>query len=75
MRETGPMEWEQVEYKPKGDTKLNLPSSVFASNVEEDVGLLNKAAPQSGSKKIYKFTHSKNIEKVFSRRAKIRSRS
>uniref|UniRef100_A0A2A4IUR1 Protein LTV1 homolog n=1 Tax=Heliothis virescens TaxID=7102 RepID=A0A2A4IUR1_HELVI len=25
---------------------LNLPSSVFASEVEEDVGLLNKAAPQ-----------------------------
>lgn len=48
LRETGPMEWEQVEHKPKPDTKLNLPSSVFASNVEEDVGLLNKAAPQSG---------------------------
>ncbi|KAI4468956.1 low-temperature viability protein ltv1-related [Holotrichia oblita] len=48
LRETGPMEWEQVESKPKTDTKLNLPSSVFASNVEEDVGLLNKAAPQSG---------------------------
>lgn len=28
--------------------KLNLPSSVFASGVEEKVGLLNKAAPQSG---------------------------
>ncbi|XP_034255174.1 protein LTV1 homolog isoform X2 [Thrips palmi] len=31
--------------KPK---QLTLPSSVFASEVEEDVGLLNKAAPQSG---------------------------
>ncbi|GJQ82440.1 hypothetical protein Trydic_g11854 [Trypoxylus dichotomus] len=48
LRETGPMEWEQVEYKSKKETKLNLPSSVFASNVEEDVGLLNKAAPESG---------------------------
>lgn len=28
--------------------QLTLPSSVFASEVEEDVGLLNKAAPQSG---------------------------
>ncbi|KAK3909131.1 Protein LTV1-like protein [Frankliniella fusca] len=31
--------------KPK---QLNLPSSVFASEIEEEVGLLNKAAPQSG---------------------------
>lgn len=28
--------------------QLTLPSSVFASEVEEEVGLLNKAAPQSG---------------------------
>lgn len=28
---------------------INLPSSVFASEFEEDVGLLNKAAPISGS--------------------------
>ena len=27
-------------------SKLVLPSSVFASEVEEEVGLLNKAAPQ-----------------------------
>lgn len=27
---------------------IQLPSSVFASNVEEDVGVLNRAAPQSG---------------------------
>lgn len=32
----------------KEDYKLNLPSSVFASNIEEKVGLLNKAAPVSG---------------------------
>lgn len=44
------MEWEQVDRIPAASTpaKLNLPSSVFASNVEEDVGLLNKAAPESG---------------------------
>lgn len=27
---------------------INLPSSVFASEYEEEVGLLNKAAPISG---------------------------
>lgn len=27
---------------------INLPSSVFASEFEEEVGLLNKAAPVSG---------------------------
>lgn len=45
------MEWEEVERIPAAKpapTKLNLPSSVFASTVEEDVGLLNKAAPESG---------------------------
>ncbi|XP_012253458.2 protein LTV1 homolog [Athalia rosae] len=51
------VEWETVEdpqksrrEKSKADkgSKINLPSSVFASNVEEDVGLLNKAAPVSG---------------------------
>ncbi|KOC69001.1 Protein LTV1 like protein, partial [Habropoda laboriosa] len=48
-------EWERVDNitpsKPndKNHTpKINLPSSVFASNVEEKVGLLNKAAPVSG---------------------------
>ncbi|CAL7934675.1 unnamed protein product [Xylocopa violacea] len=48
-------EWERVDYVPssKSNTqkdlpKINLPSSVFASNVEEKVGLLNKAAPVSG---------------------------
>lgn len=29
--------------------QINFPSSVFASEIEEDVGLLNKAAPQSGT--------------------------
>lgn len=33
--------------------KITLPSSVFASNVEEDVGLLNKAAPHSGPRLDY----------------------
>jgi len=30
------------------NTKHNLPPSVFASKVEDDVGLLNKAAPRTG---------------------------
>lgn len=37
-----------MKEEPKTEPKLKLPSSVFASGVEEDVGLLNKAAPQSG---------------------------
>ncbi|KAG7213301.1 hypothetical protein KM043_002600 [Ampulex compressa] len=52
-------EWERIEpttkTKPekkeddqKDAPKINLPSSVFASNVEEKIGLLNKAAPVSG---------------------------
>ncbi|XP_017878728.1 protein LTV1 homolog [Ceratina calcarata] len=47
-------EWERVDSVPsklkeqKDAPKINLPSSVFASNVEEKVGLLNKAAPVSG---------------------------
>ncbi|KAF2883384.1 hypothetical protein ILUMI_22797 [Ignelater luminosus] len=43
-------EWVQVDANTKSSTqpKLQLPSSVFASNVEEEVGLLNKAAPHSG---------------------------
>nr|CAD7258052.1 unnamed protein product [Timema shepardi] len=35
------------EKQSKG-VKLQLPSSVFASTIEEDVGLLNLAAPRSG---------------------------
>lgn len=47
------VEWERVENpnNSKCDNstpKINLPSSVFASNVEEKVGMLNKAAPVSG---------------------------
>lgn len=47
-------EWERVDNAPskanekKDEPKINLPSSVFESNVEEKVGLLNKAAPVSG---------------------------
>ncbi|XP_043802292.1 protein LTV1 homolog [Apis laboriosa] len=47
-------EWERVDSTPSkineshNVPKINLPSSVFASNVEEKVGLLNKAAPISG---------------------------
>ncbi len=32
----------------KQGASINLPSSVFASEIEEEVGLLNKAAPISG---------------------------
>ncbi|XP_034187471.1 LTV1 ribosome biogenesis factor isoform X1 [Osmia lignaria lignaria] len=48
-------EWERVDNTTSSKTndnkdapKINLPSSVFASNVEEKVGLLNRAAPVSG---------------------------
>jgi len=46
-------EWERIENtnsnkNKQDDTKINLPSSVFASNVEEKVGMLNKAAPVTG---------------------------
>lgn len=47
-------EWERVDSttskinESHNTLKINLPSSVFASNVEEKVGLLNKAAPVSG---------------------------
>lgn len=52
MRDTNnTMEWEKIEKAtPKPANKLKLPSSVFASEVEEKVGLLNKAAPHSGQK-------------------------
>lgn len=54
-----PVEWEQVENsnesksQSKDGPKINLPSSVFASAVEEEVGLLNKAAPVSGPRLDY----------------------
>ncbi|XP_041979394.1 protein LTV1 homolog [Aricia agestis] len=37
---------ENAETEKDSTVKLNLPSSVFASEVEEDVGMLNKAASQ-----------------------------
>ncbi|XP_011148702.1 protein LTV1 homolog [Harpegnathos saltator] len=49
------VEWQRVENtnvskssNNKDAPKINLPSSVFASNIEEKVGMLNKAAPISG---------------------------
>ncbi|XP_076296798.1 LTV1 ribosome biogenesis factor isoform X2 [Lasioglossum baleicum] len=51
-------EWERIDCtsgskkneksESKDEPKINLPSSVFESSVEEKVGLLNKAAPVSG---------------------------
>ncbi|XP_011312242.1 protein LTV1 homolog [Fopius arisanus] len=45
-----PVEWSMVENPndKNSERKIKLPSSVFASDVEEKVGLLNKAAPISG---------------------------
>lgn len=43
--------WEEVPHKhadEKSKPKLQLPSSVFASEFEEDEGMLHKAAPRSG---------------------------
>jgi protein LTV1 len=42
------VDWERTEQLSSQATGLKLPSSVFASKVEEDVGLLNRAAPHSG---------------------------
>lgn len=42
------VDWEPIKQSSSEATKLKLPSSVFASKVEDDVGLLNKAAPHSG---------------------------
>ncbi|XP_072319535.1 protein LTV1 homolog isoform X2 [Eucyclogobius newberryi] len=39
---------EDEEEETGNTTSINLPSSVFASEFEEEVGLLNKAAPISG---------------------------
>ncbi|KAF5287991.1 hypothetical protein FQA39_LY15573 [Lamprigera yunnana] len=41
-------EWVPAEIKTNPKPKLQLPSSVFASTVEENIGLLNKAAPHFG---------------------------
>lgn len=43
--------WEEVPQrneKPANKSKIQLPSSVFASEFEEKEGMLNKAAPRSG---------------------------
>ena len=47
--------WETVEVPNKAEKycttdklKINLPSSVFESNIQEQIGLLNKAAPIAG---------------------------
>lgn len=45
LRRDGEQEEEERTAAP---TSINLPSSVFASEFEEEVGLLNKAAPISG---------------------------
>ncbi|XP_011874621.1 PREDICTED: protein LTV1 homolog [Vollenhovia emeryi] len=52
------VEWERVENSNSSERsedtpKISLPSSVFASNVEEKVGMLNKAAPVSGPRLDY----------------------
>ncbi|XP_006806217.1 protein LTV1 homolog [Neolamprologus brichardi] len=41
-------EGEKIVHKDNPAASINLPSSVFASEFEEKVGLLNKAAPISG---------------------------
>jgi len=52
------VEWERVENPnnskcDKNTPRINLPSSVFASTVEEKVGMLNKAAPVTGPRLDY----------------------
>jgi protein LTV1 len=42
------VDWEPSRQSSSEPAKLKLPSSVFASKVEDDVGLLNKAAPHAG---------------------------
>nr|CAG4637137.1 EOG090X08PQ [Ceriodaphnia reticulata]SVE73027.1 EOG090X08PQ [Ceriodaphnia reticulata] len=41
-------EWELAEDSKNSRSKVKLPASVFQSEVEEEVGLLNRAAPHSG---------------------------
>lgn len=51
--------WEEVPQRNdnnKNKPKIQLPSSVFASEFEEKEGMLNKAAPRSG-----KFTYSNDV--------------
>ena len=40
---------------------INLPSSVFASEFEEEVGMLNKAAPISGRKRAHRILVHKDL--------------
>jgi hypothetical protein len=42
------LEKDETSISTKPDSKHNLPLSVFASKTEEDIGLLNKAAPRPG---------------------------
>lgn len=45
------VQWEEIPQrneKPSSKSKIQLPSSVFASDYEEKEGMLNKAAPRSG---------------------------
>ncbi|KAJ8364851.1 hypothetical protein SKAU_G00136820 [Synaphobranchus kaupii] len=48
ITEDGKEEEEEIETRALPAISINLPSSVFASEFEEEVGLLNKAAPISG---------------------------
>lgn len=48
ITEDGKVEEEETEMHTLPAVSINLPSSVFASEFEEEVGLLNKAAPISG---------------------------
>lgn len=57
LREPGKEQvyWEEVPHKhadPQSKPKIQLPSSVFASEFEESEGMLRKAAPRSGPKLI-----------------------
>ncbi|RWS22608.1 protein LTV1-like protein [Leptotrombidium deliense] len=47
VRQVG-SEWQQLEKKNVSEKKVLLPSSVFASHVEEEDGMLNKAALPCG---------------------------
>ncbi|XP_061088526.1 protein LTV1 homolog isoform X2 [Conger conger] len=48
ITEGGKVEEEELQTHTLPAVSINLPSSVFASEFEEEVGLLNKAAPISG---------------------------
>uniref|UniRef100_X1ZD67 Protein LTV1 homolog n=1 Tax=Capitella teleta TaxID=283909 RepID=X1ZD67_CAPTE len=48
VHDVAPTEVFRIQSQQKEDSVVNLPSEVFASAKEDDIGLLNKAAPQSG---------------------------